>query len=121
LEKIVHKTKATECGRARSDHAMSANWGDVTCAACLAKKPGPPVIQCRSCRRPVLGQCVHWPEPGVWFHVECVNAFERTSEGRALLREMKPAGEQCAACGQAIARHPGGTPCPSVMLGMVKR
>jgi hypothetical protein len=79
LAKIVHKPKATACGGARRDHGVTGSWAEVTCSDGLAKMPGRIPVQCRSCRRPVLGRCIHWQHVDVWFHDVCAGPFERTA------------------------------------------
>ena len=94
---------------------MTTSWAEVTCRDCLAKRPGTPVHQCRHCRRPLLGRCVHWPAPDVWLHDTCVAAFERSDEGREILRKGDPyATAKCSTCGRP-GEHPDGRPCPKAL------
>jgi hypothetical protein len=57
----------------------------------------------------------------VWFHVECVQAFERTAEGRALKARATPKVDACTSFGQPFENHFDRRACPSVLLGMGKR
>jgi hypothetical protein len=94
-------------------------WEEVTCAACLAKKPGLPAQPCGYCRRPLLGRAVALPGVEVMLHENCVRAFELSEEGRAmLLKASRIRAALCSSCGQPISKHPGGKACPNVMGAM---
>lgn len=119
MPRIVHKTKATECGGARREHGVAASWAEVTCPGCLKLKPGLPASPCGHCRRPLLGRCVSLPGVEPMFHENCVRAFELSDEGRALLLQAsRMRAATCSSCGQPLTKHASGKACPNVMSGM---
>ena len=118
MPKLVHKATATVCGGARRDHGLTSSWDVVTCAACLAKRPGGAPVQCRACGRQISGRCVHWTGSDVWLHDTCSDAFERTEEGRRLKAQTIDRGPACSVCGRAVQDHADRRPCPNVMNGV---
>lgn len=41
MERVTHKTKATECGTASRNDGLTSWWAMVTCEACLRERPIP--------------------------------------------------------------------------------
>jgi hypothetical protein len=113
VPRTVHKAKASECGGARRGHRLSSDWSEVTCADCMARRPGLPPPRCGHCERFVLGVAAHLPRAQIWLHGDCVEPFKRTPRGRELFKPgANPfAGERCEHCGFP-GGHFGGQPCP---------